>query len=284
MHLPELNPPENCPSCGATFKGKYCHKCGEKRVSAKDFHLRKYAQTLAEHFTHFDSKALRSLRALVSKPGFLTAEFVAGRRNLYLKPLQLFLLLNLAFFLFFGDNDVFSPKLKWVYHSESESKIWSGERLKDLTDAYAAREQIAVETAIKTIDAKSAGLTKVLLYLFVPLLGTLFFALFFRQNPYFLCHLIFATHWFAFLLLLLMVGGTLIVLLFQIKGMVLLTAFLVLLLPVHLFATRYFYGGHWAWLALKTLVFFAGFSVLYLLYRDFILFLTLRLLLDFPGL
>ncbi len=278
MHVPSLNPPENCPSCGATFKGKYCHKCGEKRVSAKDFQWRKYAQTLAEHFSHLDSKVLRSLRALVSKPGFLSAEFVAGRRNLYIKPLQLFLLLNLAFFLFFGDNDMFSPKLKWVYHSESESKIWSGERLKDLTDAYAAREQISVETAIKTIDAKSAGLTKVLLYLFVPLLGALFFALFFRQNPYFLCHLIFATHWFAFLLLLLMVGGSLIILLFQVKGILLLTAFLVLLLPFHLLATRHFYGGHWAWLVFKTLVFFAAFAVLFLLYRDFILFMTLRLL------
>ncbi|MFN0014682.1 MAG: DUF3667 domain-containing protein [Saprospiraceae bacterium] len=278
MHLPDQNPPENCPSCGASFKGKYCHKCGEKRVSAKDFQWRKYAQTLAEHFSHFDSKVLRSLRALVLQPGFLSAEYVTGRRNLYVKPLQLFLLLNLAFFLFFGDNDVFSPKLKWVYHSESDSKIWSGERIKDLTDAYAAREQIALETAIKTIDTKSASLTKVLLYLFVPLIGALFFALFFRQNPYYLCHLIFATHWFAFLLLLLMVGGTLIILLFRVNGMPLLMSFLALLQPVHLLATRHFYGGHWVWLVLKTLAFFAAFSALYLLYRDFILFLTLRFL------
>jgi len=273
MHLPVQNPPENCPSCGATFKGKFCHKCGEKRVSAKDFQLRKYMQTLAEHFSHFDSKLLRSLLALVAKPGFLTAEFVAGRRNLYVKPLQLFLLFNLVFFLCFGDNDIFSPKLKWVY--QSEFKIWGGESVKDLTDAYAAREHITVETAIKTIDTKSAGLTKALLYLFVPLLGGLFFGLFYRQNPYYLCHLIFATHWFALLLLLLMVGGMLIALLFQVKGLVLLAAFLALLLPVHLLATRHFYGGHWGWLVLKSLVFFAVFSVLYMLYRDFILFLTM---------
>lgn len=276
MHLPGQDPPENCPSCGATFKGKYCHKCGEKRVSVKDFRLHKYAQTLAEHFSHLDSKVLRSFRALVSKPGFLSAEFVAGRRNLYVKPLQLFLLLNLTFFLFFGDNDMFSPKLKWVYHSES--RIWGGDKVQDLADAFAKRENISIETAIETIDSKSASLTKALLYLFVPLLGALFFGLFFRQNPYYLCHLIFATHWFSFLLLLLMAGGTLIILLFQVKGILLLTAFLVLLLPFHLLATRHFYGGHWAWLVFKTLVFFAVFSVLYLLYRDFILFLTLRFL------
>jgi hypothetical protein len=274
MHLPNEIAPESCPSCGATFKGKFCHKCGEKRVSANDFEVKKYARILAEHFTHFDSKLLRTVRALIFKPGFLTAEFVHGRRNLYLKPLQLFLILNLVFFFFFGENDVFAPKLKFIYHSEQ--RIWNGEKVRDLADAYATRENIGIETAIKMIDTKISSLTKGLLYLFVPLLGLASYGLFFRQNPFFLCHLIFATHWFSFLLALIMLGGSIFVLLFHINGMPLLSAFLAMLLPFHLISTRHFYGGHWGWLGLKTLVFLTAFSIFYFIYRDFVLFLALR--------
>lgn len=276
MHLPSKSSPENCPSCGAAFKGKFCHKCGEKRISAKDFEIKKYAQTLAEHFTHLDSKLLRSLWVLISKPGFLTAEFVAGRRNLYVKPLQLFLLLNLAFFLFFGDNDIFAPKLKYIYHSNT--RIWSGETVKDLADAYAQKENLSIETAIKTIDAKSGNLTKAMLYLFVPLFGCVFFALFFRQIPFFICHLIFATHWFSFLLMLILLGGGLLFLIFKLNGLSLLLSILAMLLPFQLIATRRFYGGNWVWLFVKTLMVFALLAVFFLLYRQFVLFLTLRLI------
>lgn len=254
--------------------GKYCHACGEKRLSAKDFRVSKYARTLVEHFSHFDSKLLRTLWLLVSKPGFLTAEFVAGRRSRYLKPLQVFLLTNLAFFFLFGQNDVFAPKLKFIYHSQMRD--WSGQSVRTMTDAYALREQISTETAIETIDAKSGNYTKGLLYLMVPVLALVCHALFFRQNPYFLCSLIFTTHWLAFLLAFIMSVGAVVVVGLRLHGIPALTTFLALLLPYHFLATRHFFGqSAWA-TSLKALPFFAAFVLIYLLYREFILFLTLH--------
>lgn len=273
-NVPPAAPPEKCPSCGADFVGKYCHACGEKRLSAKDFRVSKYARVLLEHFAHFDSKLLRTLWLLAAKPGFLTAEFVAGRRSRYLKPLQVFLLTNLAFFFLFGDNDVFAPKLKFIYHSEMRD--WSGRSVRELTDAYALREQISTETAIEAIDSKSGSYTKGLLYLMVPMLALVFYGLFFRQNPYFLCSLIFATHWLAFLLLFLMVVGAVVVGGFRLHGPPALTALLVLLLPHHFWATRRFFGqSAWA-TGLKTALFFTAFVLIYLFYRELILFLTLH--------
>ncbi len=49
--------------------------------------------------TDLDSRVWRTLIALLTKPGKLTNEFIAGRRTLYLPPFRLYLVLSLIFFL-----------------------------------------------------------------------------------------------------------------------------------------------------------------------------------------
>lgn len=238
-------------------------------MSASDFTLGKYAKLLFEHFSHLDSKLLKSLWLLVSRPGFLTAEYVAGRHKVYMKPLQLFLVVNLIFFLLLGSNDVFAPKVKWVY--KSNATTWSGKSVQTMTDEYAAREQITTDAAIMAIDKEISVYTKAMLYVLVPILGLLFYALFFRQNPYYLCNLIFATHWFAFLLIFIMLSGALLSGIFHLRGMYMLGALLALLMPYHAISTRRFYGQNWPIIVAKTIIFMAGFTVIYFLYRDVIL-------------
>ncbi len=274
--LPPASPPANCPSCGAEFQGKFCYNCGEKRVSAKDFRVRKYMRLVFDHFAHFDSKLFRTIWLLLSRPGFLTAEFVAGRRTHYMKPLQLFLVINLIFFLFFGKNDVFAPRVVWLYNSEVTD--WSGHTLKSLTDAYAVRENIPIETAISEIDVQIGNYTKGLLYLYIPLTGLIFYALFFRCNPYYLCHLIFATHWFTHLLIFLGAAGMMLVGLLNLHGVKLLTAAVALLLPYLYLAVRNFYGQNWWISLLKAMAFYFTFGFVYAFYREFILFLTFQVI------
>lgn len=274
--LPAQTPPDNCPACGTPFKGKFCHHCGEKSVTAKDFAAGKYARLLVEHFSHLDFKLLRTLKLLITQPGFLSAAYVSGLHKMYLKPLQLFLAVNLVFFFLFGGNDVFAPKVKFTYHSNMRD--WSGQGVKQMTDDYAQRENISTEAAIIEIDRHIGDYTKGLLYAFVPLLGLVFYALFFRQNPYFLCHLIFATHWFAFMLIFIMATGLVLAGIFRLHGLAILTTLLALLIPHHMIAIRRFYGQSWWILAVKTAIFMSVFSVLFFLYREFILFLTFRLI------
>jgi hypothetical protein len=49
-------------------------------------------------FTAVDGRLIRSLRYLVSRPGFLTVAYLQGQRNPYLGPLPLFLVANALFF------------------------------------------------------------------------------------------------------------------------------------------------------------------------------------------
>ena len=90
---------DTCASCGAVSTGEFCSVCGERRAGAHDLSVRRVAGDLVEAVTTLDSRAYRSFRRLVTRPGFLTAELAAGRRQRYLAPIHLFVLVNLVYFL-----------------------------------------------------------------------------------------------------------------------------------------------------------------------------------------
>ena len=269
---PSETPPASCPSCGTAFIGPFCHSCGEKQISAKDLSVRSYAQTLLEDFTHLDSKLLRTIRLLLIRPSKLSAAYITGSRSQYLKPLQVFLLVNLFFFLVFGGNDAFAPRLTFVYNAGLN--LWNGLPIKTWVDTYAADNGMSVAAAISHMDAEISNLTKGMLYVFVPLLGLCFWGLFYQQNRLFLCHLIFATHWFAFFILFMMIGGFVILFLFKVHGIAFISILLAALLPFHLVAIRHFYGGRWWALSLKSMLFFGCFVTAFFLYRNLIMFMA----------
>jgi hypothetical protein len=84
--------PDQCPSCGAQKRGPYCANCGERFLGPADFDLRHFlVHDLPHDVWHVDGKLKRTLRALLVRPGFLPAEYTAGRRVAYVAPLRLYL-------------------------------------------------------------------------------------------------------------------------------------------------------------------------------------------------
>jgi uncharacterized protein DUF3667 len=61
--------------------------------------MREFASETFENLTHADSRLWRTLWFLISRPGFLTVEFLEGRRARYLPPLRLYLVLSVVLFL-----------------------------------------------------------------------------------------------------------------------------------------------------------------------------------------
>jgi Protein of unknown function (DUF3667) len=88
-----LVPGPSCPTCGASASGRFCAHCGERFLQAHDFKLRHF---LSEHVVHevleFDGKLPRTLRVLVTQPGQLALDYVAGKRKPYVSPLRLYLI------------------------------------------------------------------------------------------------------------------------------------------------------------------------------------------------
>ena len=89
-----------CLNCNAELTGRFCHQCGQENLEPKDS-----VWGLISHFfydiTHFDGKFFSTLRYLVWKPGFLSREYISGRRASYLNPIRMYVFTSALFFLIF---------------------------------------------------------------------------------------------------------------------------------------------------------------------------------------
>ncbi len=110
-HLPQRKE-KDCLNCRTQVNGRFCHNCGQENIEPKEsvWHL-------VTHFfndlTHFDGKFFTSLKVLILKPGFLSKEYIAGRRASYLNPIRMYVFTSAIFFLvFFSINNINEKKLK----------------------------------------------------------------------------------------------------------------------------------------------------------------------------
>lgn len=91
-----------CENCGATLAGPYCSGCGQRHHEQPVHHFWHFIGEATEDLTHADSRLWQTLTALLFRPGFLTSEFLAGRRVRYLPPVRLYLVVSVIFFLLAG--------------------------------------------------------------------------------------------------------------------------------------------------------------------------------------
>ena len=87
-----------CLNCNAALTDRYCQHCGQENVEPKQslWHL-------IVHFfndvTHFDGKLFSTLKYLVLRPGFLSSEYIKGKRMAYLDPIRMYLFISSVFFI-----------------------------------------------------------------------------------------------------------------------------------------------------------------------------------------
>jgi hypothetical protein len=266
------------------MKGAYCRKCGEKRiVPERDFSLLKFLQLSLWHFIHFDSKLLRTLALLYTRPGFLTSEWIVGRRVGYMKPLQLFLVASVMFYFFL-------PGV--AAHFASYGNLVNGYRTNnpmdnvfhyDAATAVASKASLALEDEAhrqSTLVSEAARHSKTWLFLIIPVWGSLIYLLFRKRLPWLGPHLIFAMHALTFYLLfdltihaVLWLTGTKMIHGGQIF-LLLSTAF-----PVYqALALKQVYGYSWPRTLLATLLTASSFFLIVMLYRQAVTVVTIELL------
>jgi hypothetical protein len=98
-HLKERKD-KNCLNCNAQLEGRFCHICGQENIEPKEsvWHL---VNHFFQDITHFDGKFFSTLWLLITRPGFLPAEYARGRRASYLNPIRMYIFTSALFFLFF---------------------------------------------------------------------------------------------------------------------------------------------------------------------------------------
>jgi Protein of unknown function (DUF3667) len=94
----ELAPLTHCENCGTELRGHYCSNCGQAAIDYRRS-FRHVIVDVLDSFLNWDSKFVRTIGLLLWRPGWLTNQFVDGRRVRFLHPLRLYLLVSIVFFL-----------------------------------------------------------------------------------------------------------------------------------------------------------------------------------------
>jgi hypothetical protein len=201
-------PTGQCTNCGKGPVGRFCAACGQRHLTGHEFTAAEFLRETVSEFISVDGRFWLTLWTLIRHPGKLAREYFDGRGARYMRPLNLFLLLNLVFFLVQPHTGL----LQWHMQGYVRANP-GGQRLVDRTRLKRA---VAVEQHLEASGAKPApprlesrdvfeaefestiqNLKKSMLLVAIPLFA-LALAACYRLRRRFAEHLIFATHFYAY--------------------------------------------------------------------------------------
>jgi hypothetical protein len=87
----------DCLNCGTILEGKFCPNCGQENLQMKESFGHMMNHAISDYF-HFDDQFFSTMKPLFLKPGFLSNEYIAGRRIRYLHPVKMYIFISLVYF------------------------------------------------------------------------------------------------------------------------------------------------------------------------------------------
>ena len=186
--------PGLCPECAETLVGDFCHCCGAKRPEARDLSVRHFFSEAAQELTSVEhSKLFHTLRALLLRPGFLTNEWVAGRRRRYLKPLNLCLgILALSLFAYSVYKPVSTYDLETLLTQNGQPEVFGP------IDRLAARKHTDRSSLLDRISDKWQRYMSLTPLLIVGAFTLVLQLVFMFSRRFFVEHLVFSMHFVSF--------------------------------------------------------------------------------------
>jgi hypothetical protein len=197
-----------CANCGTPGIGRYCSQCGQRL----DIHVHSVGHFIgeaAEVMTHADSRVWGTLLPLLTRPGFLTREYFAGRRVRYLQAFRLYVITSVLFFVLVallsggqGQTTVLQPNRPDAQrscggiHSDLPAHKWFEAHF------TVACHNIVADNGHAFTERVAHNFGRAM-FVFLPLLAGLMKLLYWRPRRYYLEHLLLLIHNHAFVFLLL---------------------------------------------------------------------------------
>ena len=213
---PGIESPEACENCGKGPVGRFCAACGQRRLTAHDLTTPGFLRESFHELTSFDGRLWRTLWVLVRYPGRLTRDYFDARGSRYMKPLSLFVLLNLVFFIIQPHTGLMRYDLAnyMDYDGDVAAKRRDEVNVKrvDLAMAH-EQERRSLHHKPKRAAVDSLGIfrarfddelrdqKKSLLIVSIPLLAVAMIPMFAFWRRRYAEHLVFSLHTYAFFLL-----------------------------------------------------------------------------------
>ena len=118
-------PYTHCLNCGAELQGMYCHVCGQQATSKTPT----ISAFVLEYFNNafiWDSQFLKTIWALLRRPGHLTNEYLAGKFTSQEHPLKLNMFLLFVFitlFVFFAGAEKMNSSVHDLTYDEGVRSV-----------------------------------------------------------------------------------------------------------------------------------------------------------------
>lgn len=195
-----------CLNCGAALAGPFCAQCGQRVIPAYPS-VREFIGDAWDAFVGYDGRFMRTLQALLRRPGRLTQEVLSGRRAQYISPVRLYLAASVVYFLIGASV----PNMRVADPETGRGRevkigLWVSDNKADLTP----EERAGLEEAIqgthwffkplleslrdggRSLEARIWPVLPKVFFALVPVFAGIL-ALFYWRRPY-LQHLIFGLH------------------------------------------------------------------------------------------
>lgn len=238
----------HCHNCGAAVTYHYCAVCGQETT----LHVASAGEFLHEFLGHYialEGRLWSTLHKLLFRPGFLTAEYIAGRRVRYVQPLRVYLTFSILFFFMLK---LAGPPVGKVEEETTRAPVVSAQSAVRLPGSSIMPEvQYVVARKFNTFFARPAeeqtrlftsaffAYVPYAMFILMPVFGLYLKVLYMGSGRRYGEHFLFALHANAFAFAMFSL-----ILLANLTGISVLTAALVLYLVAYLpLAMRRVYGG-----------------------------------------
>jgi len=189
-----------CRNCGAQTVGRYCHECGQDRLTGIGQPILKLMAQVLDNAFALEGKTPRTLACLLFRPGFLSNQYQMGKIVHYVHPVKLFWMSSLIFFALLITQMDLSNLKNELTKSDSNIKIEFKSKPDELTDEE--RNVVNKEKASEMISLVATYANKLapyIAFLFIPIFALLLAGLFWRRKLFYIFHLVFAVHFHTFL-------------------------------------------------------------------------------------
>ena len=204
-----------CASCAEPLNGRFCSRCGEEALDRHMLTVGHFvAHTVLHEGLHVDGKIWRTLRALLFRPGFLSAEYSAGRRRPYINPVRLLITAIIVYAVATQGGVLFTLFIGNVNLSVAPTRIAKGSTvaetvarldrfglLQNLVAAKAASVNLESAPVRDEFHHKLDRFAQPLSFANVLLLAVALYVCFRRRRPLLVEHGVFSMHIVSFVLL-----------------------------------------------------------------------------------